>query len=150
MLTALEADLIGPFRLHDGHAAQEVLPMAPSRWYHAGFIAPESARDTQDPTSDEQLDVAEGAVADEREPGDPDPKRRKFSPASIGLSVLLPREATAITAHVSFADYAMYEEEVQERGKRKRKLKRWRRTPLVLEPLEVQLDAAPREGSGAA
>jgi hypothetical protein len=146
LLQALEADLIGPFRLHDGHAAQELLGMAPSRWYHTGFLAPESARDTQDPTSDEQLDVAEGAVADEPEPGDPDPKQRKFFPASIGLSVLLPRDAKSVTALVSFADYAMFEEEVQGEGKRKRKLKRWRRMPVVVEPVLVPLDGAKLRG----
>jgi len=142
LLKALEADLIGPFRLDDGDAAQEVLPIGPSRWYLAGFLAPEKARDTQDPTSDDEDNTAEAAEADEPEPGDPDPKQRKFYPASMGMSVLLPEGVESVTARVSFADYAMFEEELPAEGKRKRKrkVKRWRRTPLVSTPIEVPLD----------
>src|SRR5690348_11006963 len=98
LLRALEADLVGPFRVGDGHEAKEVLNKAPSRWYFTGFLAPQAARDTADPTSDDELGGAEAAEADEPEVGDPDPKQRKFFPASLGMSVLLPNEAKSVTA----------------------------------------------------
>ena len=45
LVEALEADLIGPF-VPDSHpqGGQEVLPIAPSRWYLTGFLAPQGGR----------------------------------------------------------------------------------------------------------
>lgn len=52
LLTALEADLIGPFQLGapgitatDAHTLPEILPLPPSRWYFTGFLAPEHQRE---------------------------------------------------------------------------------------------------------
>lgn len=41
LVEALEADLVGPF-VPDSHpqGGQEILPLAPSRWYLTGFLAP--------------------------------------------------------------------------------------------------------------
>ena len=46
VVDALQADLVGPF---DPAAPEEVLPLAPSRWYLTGFLAPERDRETRDP-----------------------------------------------------------------------------------------------------
>jgi hypothetical protein len=50
LVEALEADLMGPF-VPDG---QEILPIAPSRWYLTGFLAPQGGRvpDTDDRDSE--------------------------------------------------------------------------------------------------
>jgi hypothetical protein len=45
LVEALEADVVGPF-VPDAHAqgGQECLPIAPSRWYLTGFLAPQGGR----------------------------------------------------------------------------------------------------------
>jgi hypothetical protein len=58
LVEALEADLVGPF-VPDAHppGAQEVLPIAPSRWYLTGFLAPKGGRD---PDADDRDSRDEG------------------------------------------------------------------------------------------
>jgi hypothetical protein len=53
LVEALEADLVGPF-VPDSHpqGGQEVLPIAPSRWYLTGFLAPQGARKPDDDDQD--------------------------------------------------------------------------------------------------
>lgn len=105
LLSALTADLIGPFRLTDSPSAQELLPMAPSRFYHAGFLAPEAAREPlADPDKDEDETQVE-QPAEEADDAEPEPKRPKLFPASMGLSVLLPAGCNRVFARVDFASY---------------------------------------------
>ena len=62
LVRALEADIVGPFAGWDAtQTAVEILPLPPARWYLTGFLAPQEGRDTEDPTSDEEL----GAGSDE-------------------------------------------------------------------------------------
>ena len=52
LIAALRADIVGPFAGADTHDAPEVLDLPPSRWYLAGFLAPEDDRVIDDPTED--------------------------------------------------------------------------------------------------
>ncbi len=60
LLDALEADPIGPF-VPDSHpeGGQEILPIAPSRWYLTGFLAPQRGR----VPAPEELDSTEEMLA---------------------------------------------------------------------------------------
>ena len=77
LVRALEADLVGPF---DPESGAEILPLAPSRWYLTGFLAPqgvededpddsspEAGDDEDDPLREEAAERAARAV----EPGKP-------------------------------------------------------------------------------
>lgn len=60
LVEALEADLVGPF-LAEGQpgAVDEVLPLAPSRWYLTGLLAPrlDRAPDPDDEDSEGELEA---------------------------------------------------------------------------------------------
>ncbi len=108
LVEALEADLVGPFA-PDG---QEVLPIAPSRWYLTGFLAPQGGRvpDADDRDS-EPGELAAGAESQAEDAGrdEPEAKRPVRFPASMGLSVFLPPSASgdadSINVDVWYADY---------------------------------------------
>jgi hypothetical protein len=138
LIAALEADLIGPF---DPEVPNEVLELSPSRWYLTGFLAPAGARETKDPTAEDELGV--GSDEDEEESAGPEPeaKQRNLFPASMGMSVLLPARAAgdAVQATVSFAEYVPEDREVADR---KRPKTVWRRVPRGPFTVEVPLDAA--------
>jgi len=75
LLGALHADFVGPF---DPHANEEVLPIAPSRWYLTGFLAPQAHREPEEaePPDDGAFDDApETGVVDDGEQ-EPEPKPR--------------------------------------------------------------------------
>jgi Helicase conserved C-terminal domain len=155
LVAALSADLIGPFdRGLQGvasHAGEETLPLAPSRWYLTGFLAPQAGRHSDhDPTRDDDLsggdDEDDGSAEKE-----PESKTRAFWPASIGLSVFLPekRATERLVATVSYADYvreqaseaeASEDSDTKPRRKR-RKPTLWRRLPKGPTQIEVPLDA---------
>ena len=92
LVAALEADLVGPF---DASAPEEVLTLAPSRWYLTGFLAPVAGRDYEDPTKED--DNGAGTEEDDDETGgaEPEAKQKNLFPASMGLSVLLPAKSDA-------------------------------------------------------
>ena len=107
LLSALHADLVGPFDPKGSGA--EILPNPPSRWYLTGFLAPQEAREIDDP--DAADDGANGTITDEDE-SDPapenEPKKPPAFPASMGLSVFLPApigKADHVRVTVSFAEY---------------------------------------------
>ncbi len=113
LISALGADLIGPY---DGVEAfltsTERLRIPPSRWYLTGFLAALAAREVPDPPDDE---MGAGSDSDLEEAGPPDAgtRRKQLLPASIGLSVLLPRatpgEADGVRVTVRWADYVREE-----------------------------------------
>lgn len=145
LVQALHADLVGPF-LPEGHprAGEEVLPLAPSRWYLTGFLAPQSGRlpEADDPDSQDG-ELASGGESKAGDAGseEPEAKRRQQFPASMGLSAFLPPGPTDGTEHVevvvSWADYVAEEisEDRSERTKRG-----WRRVPRGPYTVKVPLD----------
>jgi len=134
LVQALEADLVGPFDLHNP-LAYEVLPIPPSRWYLTGFLAPEGERDTEDPTSDETSGAGSDANDEETTVEEPEPKQKKRFQASIGLSVLLPPGSAgkSIQAVVRYADYMA---EIQKEPRKQI----WVRHPRETREIEVPLD----------
>jgi hypothetical protein len=134
--------LVGPFDASkDANANAEVLPIAPSRWYLTGFLAPKADRETKDPTADEEFGTG-ADDEDENEPApEPEPKQKNNFPASLGMSVLLPAPKSAdetVKVTVCFAEYVREERETAER---KRKVAVWRRVPQQPRSVELRLDA---------
>ena len=80
LVAALEADLIGPF-VQDDHpqGGQEVLPLAPSRWYLTGFLAPQGGRDPDVDDKDSEdggLEQGDDRQTDDSGASEPEAKRR--------------------------------------------------------------------------
>jgi hypothetical protein len=143
LLAALEADLIGPF-YPPGSPREEVLRIPPSRWYWAGFLAPQYARDPKDPNSDDE--IAAGSDEDEEEGSgqEQEPKQKKTFAASLGLSVLLPPsdDVGSIQVTVSFAEYLPEKRDSEGKGREVTVWKRAARGPITL---DVRLEAAALE-----
>jgi hypothetical protein len=117
LVDALELDLVGP--RNDSELANERLDKAPSRWYLTGFLvpvgAPPDAKHDDDETPDD-LDAGVDVVATNAgDGGDGEQKTplRRFFPSSIGLSVLVPRDATSLIATVSWGDYTRETEKTE-------------------------------------
>src|SRR5438552_1514294 len=106
LVAALGLDLIGPDRGPD-HLT-EVLSQPPSRWYLTGFLIPRDAPEPQrsEETSGEGVDVQNdaGGDADAATP-EPAAARRAFFSSSMGLSLLVPKEAKALRVTVRLGDY---------------------------------------------
>ena len=152
LVRALEADLVGPF---DHESGQEVLPLAPTRWYLTGFLAPRTGAELDADDQDAQDELAAGTDAQSDDAGapEPEPKRRQFFPSSIGLSVFLPApeagQPDVIRVEVAYADYAPIDWPV-EGDKPPRRA--WRRRPVgpvrVTVPLDEALLGDPGKGGG--
>ena len=106
LVHALKLDLVGP-EAELGDPA-EVLPQSPSRWYLTGFLAPLDAPPEQrsDAEADDDLDSAGEPGGDDDDAPEPSAAaKQKYLPSSIGVSVLLPKEAKTLTVRVSWGDY---------------------------------------------
>ena len=143
LVGALHADLIGPFDPSPA-GVHEVLRFAPSRWYLTGFIAPEGdnepEKDSAVDNGDELSTVADKEHQDETEVSEPEPKRRKLYPSSLGLSVLMPPGMQQLMVTVSWADYTNSPGKVLADGKRVRD--EWTRQPREPQVVRFALDAA--------
>lgn len=146
LCAALEADFVGPF---SKELADEILPLAPSRWYMTGFLVPRDARHMEDEPDDDE--GAAGDDQDDPEAGgeEPAPKQRILLPSSVGLSILLPpgRSTEIVRVELYWADYA--EIELDKREGKKRAERGWKRVPRSPVTVDVALDAK-RLASGVA
>src|SRR5205823_13597908 len=119
LVKALKLDLVGP--AENLGNPEEVLPQAPSRWYLTGFLVPIGAERSQrsDETASEDLDQAgeTGGLHDDAQPERPAARQRYF-PSSIGVSLLVPRQATKLNLRVSWGDYRAKSSEQWERKPR--------------------------------
>ncbi len=145
LVEALEADLIGPFDA----GGQEVLPLPPSRWYLTGFLAPRGGGQEPEAGADEG-ELAAGSDSQQIDAGsdEPEPKRRQFFPASLGLSVFLPPgdgDGDTLEVEVRYADYELepVAEDVESATR-----PGWRRIPRTPPPVQVPLDREVLEGPG--
>jgi hypothetical protein len=103
---ALQLDLIGPGA--DSPLASETLLQSPSRWYLTGFLVPTDAGESQnhDEVDSEEVDRAsEGKGTDDSITPDSGAANRSLFPSSIGISLLVPKEATSITLKANWGDY---------------------------------------------
>lgn len=155
LIRALEADLIGPFRRGlsnpdgtDSAEDAEELNLPPSRWYLTGFLAPDEGRE-EEPDANEELAVGDDETEEDTGGASPDPKKKNFMPASMGLTVFVPKGVTKIRALVRYATYDRPEEESP--GKKKKKPSRhWKRVPMPPVTEEIDLSDGSLEGDGLA
>lgn len=164
LLQALEADLIGPF---DSGGA-EVLPLPPSRWYLTGFLVPQGGAIPEDDDradeaatagkldrdidADSELAAGDDVQTDDAGNADPEPKRRAFFPASMGLSVFLPPaprggDATEDTIEVTVR-YADYQRVLVAEDHEDEKRVGWKRRPRRPAPIDVPMNRDVLEGPG--
>ncbi len=152
LLDALRLDLVGPRPDEAGHDAytEEVLPVAPSKWYLTGFLVPYEAPPEQrsDDDGDDALDQIDRPVeADDDNAPEATSARKAFFPSSMGLSVLIPADAAQLQVRVAWADYApVIEDDRDEAGSaeqedgeapaaqdRRHRPRGWRRLPREAE-----------------
>ena len=117
LIDALRLDLVGPTGTVGDPS--EILPQAPSRWYLTGFLVPTEADESQksDPTSVDELDqAAEPAGLDDSELPEPAAARRSYLPSSMGLSLLIAKGTSQLTATVRYGDYIRGEKEEAQEG----------------------------------
>ena len=141
LVEALEADLVGPFVPDARAQGQEVLPIAPSRWYLTGFLAPQGNRapdaDDQD-SADDELAAGSETQAEDAGETDPEPKRPIRFPASMGLSVFLPPgKGDSIDVDVWYADYDKIDVPIEQKETTK---VGWKRVPHGPVRVRVPLD----------
>jgi len=148
LVRALEADLVGPFQPDEG--GHETLPLSPSRWYLTGFLAPDGQREQDDPDADDEMlgGNDEDDIAQTAQP-DTGAKKKRFFPASMGITVLVPASTTKVTAVVSYADYTVIEEqgsaddegvELGEDGRVPFERVNWMRSPRRPVPIELSVE----------
>lgn len=123
LIEMLRRDLVGPHPDLDPDLAKEVLDgTGPSTWYLTGFLSPyiktaaekradlaaeqqaELSLEDQRATEGMELGAPGPAAAPDTGAAEP-PPRRSFEPSSIGLTVLLPRDAKSLMARVTWGDY---------------------------------------------
>ena len=125
LVDALRLDLVGP---GEGLGTpDETLPQAPSRWYLTGFLVPLDAGETQraEETSTDAMDEAGGpAGLDDDTTPEPAAARRAYLPSSIGMSVLVGKEAKQLTIHARWGDYKRQKPHIDPGG-----IAEWKRTP---------------------
>lgn len=155
LVRALEADLIGPFRKglpgpggSDGQDSVEELKLPPSRWYLTGFLAPEAGRE-EEPEANEELAVGSDETEEDTGGASPGPKKKNFMPASLGLTVFVPRGVTKLRAIVRYANYDRVEREDPATGK-KVTSRTWTRVPMPPVTEEIDLTDGSLEGDGIA
>src|SRR3712207_5469399 len=106
LVHTLGLDLVGPDR--DSELLNEVLPQAPSRWYLTGFLVPTDAPEEQksDEAAVEGVDeVSDAGGTDDAATPEPAAARRAVFPSSMGLSLLVPRDAKELHVTVRWGDY---------------------------------------------
>jgi hypothetical protein len=129
LIETLQLDLVGPGPGHALEAERLWESEPPSRWYLTGFLVPTAAPESQrhDPESEEVLDAVvgsdEGTGDDDVEP-DKAPARKVFLPSSLGISVLVPKGVTMLSAEVLWGDYTKVSSQDPEHPGRKA----WQRT----------------------
>ncbi len=137
---ALRLDVIGPDP--DEPQTAEVLPLAPSRWYLTGFLAPWNApahqkSDENDAQGELELTEAAGPGDEEQATSETRAARRGQFPSSMGVSVLVPADASSLRVGVRWGDYKALEQDGRLSGE-------WRRTERT-ETVSIQL---PRKAAG--
>jgi len=113
LVEALKLDLVGPWA---GHAlSEERLSgwVRPSNWYLTGFLIPSGTPPDKAAAAGEDDDfggeVPQSAGLAEESNEERKAAKKSFFPSSMGLSFLVPKEVTGLTATVRWGDYAQTE-----------------------------------------
>ena len=107
LVHALGTDLIGP-DCDDTDLHGEVLPQAPSRWYLTGFLVPIDADEDgkSDETGSEGVDeLGKGSGVDDETTPEPAAAQKTYFPSSMGMSLLVPKDAKELKVTVRWGDY---------------------------------------------
>ena len=135
LVDVLARDLVGA-------EPNEVLSVAPSRWYLTGFLVPHEApvEIREDPEPDEGLASGGDSDADDGAPPEVASARKAFFPSSMGLSVLVPATTVALDIRATWGEYVREDGSIlppsplapgaaPESQKAPRPQERWRRSP---------------------
>ncbi len=135
LIDALRLDLIGPSP-EDADLQDELLPLAPSRWYLGGYLVSLSAGEKQRRVdAEEEMDQAadDAAGADDGAAPERATTRRIFLPSSMGLSLLVEADLDALDVTVIWGDYRAEEQTAGDdgdgNGGKKASRLVWRRMP---------------------
>ena len=114
LVEALKLDLVGPWASHA--LAEERMPgwVRPSNWYLTGFLIPSGSPPDKSADDDEEDDlgeIPESAGLAEESNEERKAAKKGFFPSSMGLSFLVPNEASALTVIARWGDYALAEVE---------------------------------------
>ena len=101
----LKDDLVGP-EPGEPHE-EETLEVYPSRFHLTGFLIPLSmkAKELGAESGDEPDVVQKLSGGDDEQPPERAASRRAQFPSSIGLTVLVPKDATAVQVQASWGEY---------------------------------------------
>lgn len=150
LVRALEADLIGPFRRglrgpngEDGIDSEELLKLPPSRWYLTGFLAPSEGREEEE-ESDEELGAGDDKTEEDTTDSAPEPKKKGFLPASLGVTVFVPKGVDSLEVTVRYATYDRVPSDPED----KKSKQVWKRLPA--QPVTDTVLLSELEGEGVA
>jgi hypothetical protein len=150
LIHALRLDVIGPNS--DEPQVSEILPIAPSRWYLTGFLVPWNApaqqkRDEDDTQGELEFGEAGGRGDDDDAAPEPRAARRSHFPSSMGVSVLVSRDATELTVTARWGDYKAVEKDGALTGQWRR-IQRSERVPVRIRGGRAEPSTAPVPDSG--
>lgn len=103
LIAALQLDLVGP-NSDDTTRQEEILTQAPSKWYLTGFLAPYGSLG-DDTANDDFNDVDDNAASEDNTTPEIPCAKKPLFPSSMGLSVLIPPETSALEVTIDWADY---------------------------------------------
>lgn len=105
LVETLQLDLVGPS--NDHAFARELLPETPTRWYLTGFLVPTTAPLDQkfDESSVEEIDSGDSGGTDDDSQPDKPAAKRNYRASSMGLSVLVPKEAKELRVIIEWGEY---------------------------------------------
>jgi hypothetical protein len=109
LVEALELDLVGPWPGHE-FATEVIGWRRPSNWYLTGFLVPRGAGGSQiadDDVDDEIADVGETSGLAEESSDERSAAKKGFFPSSMGISVLVSADTTALDVTVAWGDYEL-------------------------------------------
>lgn len=113
LVQTLEFDLVGPGPGHPHES--EVLGVAPSRWYLAGFLIPYEPKDAkkrkqrEERQENDEMDLLQGGGGDDEATPDRASGRRAPFPSSMGVSVLVEPKTETLAVTVQWGEYILSE-----------------------------------------
>ena len=122
--------------------------MSPSRWYLTGFLANEVVREADDDTEEGELGSGDDLEPADNGVSEPEPKAKRYWPASMGMTVLLKAGTTSVPVRLRYADYLrMTRKELAELGEDPPQRERegaqtpwWKRMPRDWVSLSARLE----------
>ena len=133
LVEALEYNLIGPWPDHP--LQEEELHTAPSRFYLTGFLVAQGAPLEQASDEDDEGELAtEGkSGTDDNASPEPQAKAKVRLPSTVGLSLIVPKEAQKLSFDITWGEYSLEEYEDKQGKVRRSYRRKAQRIPLVID-----------------